>query len=214
MLQRLIFVRHGESRHAVDGLMGGWTDSPLTALGERQVEALADRLAGWNLEAPIGLYSSDLARAADSAAIVGAALGLETMAMAGLREVNTGDAAGLPKEEAERLNGPEPDPPDLDWRPNAGAETYREMAERLAAALRRIEAEGMATAIVVGHGLSGQELLRSWLGLPLEAKIAFRFDHASLTEGRINRWGERQIERLNVTVPVGRSDRPSGSEVG
>lgn len=26
-------------------------------------------------------------------------------------------------------------------------------------------------AIVVGHGLSGQELLRSWLRIPLETKI-------------------------------------------
>jgi hypothetical protein len=40
------------------------------------------------------------------------------------------------------------------------------------------------------------------LRLPLEANIAFNFDYASLTEVRINEWGERQIERLNVTFPI------------
>ena len=58
--------------------------------------------------------------------------------------------------------------------PNENAETYREMAERLASALHYIENSDTHTAIVVGHGLSGQELLRAWLRLPLDAKIAFK----------------------------------------
>ena len=119
-----------------------------------------------------------------------------------LREINTGDAAGLAESEVTKINLPTPSVPDHDWRPNPNAETYREMANRIACALERVENSASQTAIVVGHGLSGQELLRAWLRLPLTTNIAFKFDSGSLTEARINRWGERQIERLNVTFPI------------
>jgi probable phosphoglycerate mutase len=202
-MDRLIFIRHGESQHAVQGLMGGWVDAPLTALGERQVKAVADYLTELNLPGVTELYTSDLKRAVQSARIIGKTLSLRPVEMRELREINTGDAAGLSKSEAVKVNDPPPELPDLDWRPNENAETYREMAERLASALRCIENSHTNTAIVIGHGLSGQELLRAWLRLPLESKIAFNFDSASLTEVRINQWGERQLERLNITVPVG-----------
>ena len=32
----IIIVRHGQSEHHVRGLTGGWTDTPLTALGHGQ----------------------------------------------------------------------------------------------------------------------------------------------------------------------------------
>jgi probable phosphoglycerate mutase len=202
-MDRLIFIRHGESQHTVQGLMGGWVETPLTALGERQVKAVADHLAELKLPGVTELYTSDLKRAAQTSRIIGETLSLRPVEMCELREINTGDAAGLSKSEVAKINGPTPELPDLDWRPNENAETYREMAERVASALQLIENSHTDTAIVVGHGLSGQELLRAWLRLPLESKIAFNFDSASLTEMRINRWGERQLERLNITFPVG-----------
>jgi probable phosphoglycerate mutase len=196
----MVFVRHGESQHHVNGLTGGWTDTPLTPVGKQQIESAVRLLQKLELGGQIGLYASDLRRAAESATIIGEALGYSPVFMADLREINNGKAAGLTLEEARKIRLPESDPPNLEWRPYENAETWREVNERLATGLRRIESKCDDTAIVVGHGLSGQALVRAWLQLPLEPVISFHFDTASVTELRINEWRERQIVRLNVGV--------------
>jgi lipoprotein-releasing system permease protein len=56
----LITVRHGETEWNVSGREMGHLDSPLTALGRSQAEAIARRLSALSIDA---LYSSDLGRA-------------------------------------------------------------------------------------------------------------------------------------------------------
>lgn len=202
-IRHLIFVRHGESRHHVDKLTGGWTDTSLTPLGERQVAATAEYMSTLGLPAQIPLFSSDLKRAMESAAIVGSALGLTPTPLFDLREINNGDATGLTQSQAEAIARPEPDQPDLDWRRYQNAESYREMAQRLRKALQTVNDLGSEIAIVVGHGFSGQELIRAWLKLPIDIPIAFELGVASLSELRINRWNEPLISRLNFQLPAG-----------
>ena len=88
-MDRLIFIRHGESQHTVQGLMGGWVEYPLTALGERQVKAVADHLAELNLPGVTELYTSDLKRAVQTSRIIGETLSLKPVEMRELREINT-----------------------------------------------------------------------------------------------------------------------------
>ena len=38
-IKHMVFVRHGESQHHVNGLTGGWTDTPLTPVGKQQIES-------------------------------------------------------------------------------------------------------------------------------------------------------------------------------
>lgn len=75
----IILVRHGEATHHTQHLTGGWTDSDLTEAGRGQLHALADKLAAdfKGRSDKFRILTSDLKRAAESAAIVAARLGME-----------------------------------------------------------------------------------------------------------------------------------------
>lgn len=200
-MNHMIFVRHGESEHHARGLTGGWTDTPLTTRGRSQIadrkdSALPDRT---EFTRPV-LYCSDLKRAKESTTIDGEQISCAVNPLGELREFNNGDAANLTLEAASRIAFTEPATGALDWRPYRNAETWREMALRVRSALDLIEADETQTVIVVGHGNSGQALVQAWLGLALDSGVAFHFDFASVTELRVNRWGEREIVRLNAQV--------------
>ena len=84
----IIMVRHGETRGNIDDKAQGHFDVRLTELGLRQAEALAHRLENVDIDA---VYSSDLIRAADTAAaLIALRPDLEIQTRAGLREVYFG----------------------------------------------------------------------------------------------------------------------------
>tara|TARA_Y100001934_G_C12033145_1_gene622327 strand:+ start:245 stop:670 length:426 start_codon:yes stop_codon:yes gene_type:complete len=104
--RHIFFIRHGESVHHVTGMTGGWTDTPLTNAGVRQIKGTAGALqrlaSGW----PI--ITSDLQRTAQSAAIIGRAIGSEPVAEPMLHEINNGVATGLTQAEADAIARPAP----------------------------------------------------------------------------------------------------------
>jgi broad specificity phosphatase PhoE len=70
--RRLLLVRHGESEANRAGVLDGYPDAPLTALGRAQVVRLAD----WVRELELSnarLITSPLRRALDTAAAIGRA---------------------------------------------------------------------------------------------------------------------------------------------
>jgi probable phosphoglycerate mutase len=90
----LWLVRHGESTWNSRGLIQGHADGPtLTEKGRQQSAQAADRLWGGTVEA---IYTSDLVRAQQTAAFVGAALGLPVRYDRALRERCFGVLEGLP----------------------------------------------------------------------------------------------------------------------
>src|SRR5688572_24906693 len=86
MRTRLIFVRHGESVHTVERLIGGRAGCRgLTQRGHEQAARLAERLAGELTGAgAVHVYSSELRRAVETAAPVAAALGVAPVTDCGL----------------------------------------------------------------------------------------------------------------------------------
>lgn len=195
-IERLIFVRHGESRHHVDGLTGGWTDTPLTDRGRRQAAAAAQHLADLDL-AGFALFTSDLERASETAAIIGRAIEREPVRLEALREINNGEATGLTLAEARMIESSPPAETDLDWAAYPGAESLRALDARMRDALSALADTEHRRLIVVGHGLSGTVLMKAWLGIPLLPYIAFNLGPASVSELAINEWSERCLERLN-----------------
>ena len=92
----LLLVRHGETDWNAAGRLQGHTDRPLNDYGRRQARELADRLAGDGIQA---VYASDLARARETAEILGARLGLEVAVDPDLREKDWGTWEGLTSDE-------------------------------------------------------------------------------------------------------------------
>ncbi|HPK33194.1 MAG TPA: histidine phosphatase family protein [Ottowia sp.] len=89
---RIIAIRHGETTWNADGRVQGHTDIGLSDTGRAQAQRLAQALAGRDrLDA---IYSSDLARARDTAAAVGAAMGVAVQLEQGLRERAFGRVEG------------------------------------------------------------------------------------------------------------------------
>jgi 2,3-bisphosphoglycerate-dependent phosphoglycerate mutase len=87
-------VRHGESTWNVLGLIQGHDDGPtLTEKGRRQSAEVAERFRDGRIGA---IYSSDLARAQQTAALIGAALGLAVESDRGIRERCFGSHEGFP----------------------------------------------------------------------------------------------------------------------
>jgi probable phosphoglycerate mutase len=75
---RLLFVRHGESVHSVEGLVGGPRGCRgLTRLGHEQASRLGQRLAAdLGCDVPMSVYSSALRRSIETAAVIAAAVGV------------------------------------------------------------------------------------------------------------------------------------------
>lgn len=97
---RFLLIRHAESTWNAAGRWQGHADLPLSARGRAQAEALGPELAAQGVEI---LFTSDLLRAAQTAAILGRALGLEPLVDARLRELDIGCWAGFTRGEiAER----------------------------------------------------------------------------------------------------------------
>jgi probable phosphoglycerate mutase len=89
---RILAIRHGQTAWNADARIQGHTDIELDAIGCWQAERLAAALAGEELHA---VYSSDLARARQTAAPLAERAGLELRLDAGLRERAFGEFEGL-----------------------------------------------------------------------------------------------------------------------
>src|SRR5262249_40752158 len=88
---RILLARHGETVYNVEGRWQGQLDSPLTERGRAQAAELARALLDEQLAA---VYTSDLGRAADTAAAIASLHQLAVTPDVRLREIDVGDWAG------------------------------------------------------------------------------------------------------------------------
>ncbi len=95
-MTRFIAIRHGETRWNVEARIQGHGDSPLTAAGIAQAEAIAERLAGEEFDL---LVSSDLGRAADTARRIAGRCAIAIVTDPRLRERNFGVGEGMSYDE-------------------------------------------------------------------------------------------------------------------
>jgi probable phosphoglycerate mutase len=103
-VSRLLLVRHGQSTWNADGRWQGRADPPLSELGLRQAEAVADAVAAGGtagLEIT-GVWSSPLERARQTAEIVSERLGVSLNVDTRLQERDAGEWTGLTRAEIEK----------------------------------------------------------------------------------------------------------------
>lgn len=212
-MKRIILVRHGQAEHAEQGLTGGWTESHLTTLGEKQAHVTGGALSKILEGVEFGFYSSNLARASETARLICGQLDAKPTFDGDLREFNNGQAANLTVEQAQEIQNP-PTQPLVDYVPYPGAENWRQMGERVGGCLERIDGECPDVAVVITHELAGTAVVHWWLGLGPDhwSRVSYNFAPASLTFLTVNRFGQRTISRLNDTRHLAAMDCESDVE--
>jgi broad specificity phosphatase PhoE len=163
-MTRILLARHGETDWNRDGRWQGHADKPLNDVGRRQAAALAQHLAGESVDA---LYTSDLARARQTAEAVELATGLQATVDADLREVDVGEWTGCNRAEAKARD------PEWyeEWLTGAvsgyrGGETYLQLHERSVRAFQRVlAAQDGRTAVIVCHGGNIRAIVSDVVGL-------------------------------------------------
>jgi broad specificity phosphatase PhoE len=169
-MTHILLVRHGQTDWNAAEKFQGSTDVPLNEMGYDQAyrlgEGLALRFAMNEANKPkrhlAAIYSSNMIRAKQTAAILAEQFALEAMAEEAFREINGGEAEGLTKAEQEQLFGAQKRQldklyPDRRERWNhthiPGAETKNQMLERFKPRLQEIASQHVGdTIIVVSHG--------------------------------------------------------------
>lgn len=91
---RLILVRHGRTIDNQEQRLTGWRDADLDPLGLAQARLLANHVA--KTYRPDIVFTSPLARARDTARIIGRVLRLEPIIVESFKEIHFGDIEGLP----------------------------------------------------------------------------------------------------------------------
>lgn len=93
----VLLIRHGQSKGNAERRFGGHTATPLSARGHRQAELTARTLKSESLTA---IYSSDLARAIETARPLSKLTGLQIHGTSAFRERSVGVMEGLTFEAA------------------------------------------------------------------------------------------------------------------
>jgi probable phosphoglycerate mutase len=177
----LVLLRHGRTSWNLAGRAQGHADIELDDVGRAQAVAAAEALATLR---PARLWSSDLVRASETAAILGARAGLDVELDKRLREYDVGGRQGLTVPEfAEQF-------PDeyAAWATRddhslvEGAESTADVLDRIVPALTECLAvlDADDVGVVVGHGASLRTGLVGLLGWSPDAGRSLRgFDNCA-----------------------------------
>ncbi|MDN3354207.1 histidine phosphatase family protein [Actinomadura sp. DC4] len=189
--REVVLVRHGQPLPEPERRESELLDPPLSALGRRQAERAALALDGVT-----AVFCSDLARAGETAAIVGGRLGVPVRETAGLREITVfrgdlGDAAAWTSAAAAFVSGGrwesflKPDP----------ASEFRLRVRRAFAEIASDHATG-TVAVVCHSGVINAHLADT---LSLDRDYFVRPAHASLSRVCLSS-GRWVLQSVNETA--------------
>ncbi len=167
-LEKLYFIRHGETDLNLQQRCQGRQDISLNETGREQMRRTAERLAGVRLDV---IYSSPLRRAVESAEIVAEPRGMKTAALDWLNEIDHGALEGLNRAEADAAH------PGLMsvWleRPHEavfpGGETLADVERRALDGLLGLINSAEGNVALVTHQVISGVARCAFLGLPLSA---------------------------------------------
>ncbi|SLN17900.1 histidine phosphatase family protein [Roseisalinus antarcticus] len=201
----LYVLRHGETEWNREGRWQGAQDSPLTARGRAQAEAMGMALASLG----VGPDTHDLrhslqGRARDTALAVSRATGLGMIADDRLREIGVGAWSGLLRSEIAR-DWPAPDPHEHFLETYARAPGGEPFDALWARAVTLLGALSRPTVLVT-HGITSRFIRTAALGLGMD-----RLDEVPGGQGVIFRLAEGGQEMLD---PAGLAPLAKGASSG
>ncbi|MGH3134366.1 MAG: histidine phosphatase family protein [Gaiellaceae bacterium] len=163
----IVFETHSISTDNENGIATGWLDGRLSERGRSLARALGERRRRDGLTA---VFTSDLARAVETAELAFEACDVPIRRDPRLRECNYGELNGMPSAllEAERSNRVD--------EPFPGGESYRQVVERVQGFLDDLSPELDGTRVlVIGHSATRWALDHLLTGTPLEELVAAPF---------------------------------------
>lgn len=178
---RILLVRHGETDWNRAARVQGHEDVALNAAGQRQAQRLAAALAAESIDA---VFSSDLARALETAHPCAEATGAPLRAVPALRERHFGlyqgrrfaDVSVEQPAQAERWRRRDPD-----WAPPGGGESLRQFRARIVPAVQALAAQHLDQHIAVfTHGGALDLLYRAATGLDLQDARTWQLGNAAI----------------------------------
>ncbi|MET7491056.1 bifunctional RNase H/acid phosphatase [Streptomyces sp900116325] len=197
-----VLLRHGETALTPEKRFSGsgGSDPELSAAGRHQAERVAESLAARGTIQEI--ISSPLRRCRETAATVGARLGLPVQIEDGLRETDFGAWEGLTFAEVRERYGPDLDAWLASTRtpPTGGGESFAEVARRVSAARDRLTTRHAGrTVLLVTHVTPIKTLARLALGAPPESLFRMELSAASLSAVAYYADGKASLRLLNDT---------------
>jgi len=191
---RLILLRHGEPSPAVLGICYGKLDVELSDKGEEQIRG---KLPFLRMARPHALYTSPRKRAAETARIVGGALGMSAQTVEALAEIDFGEFEGRSWDEIRKLYPEE----FRMWMEHPAAVTFPG-GENFAALKQRVlgftatlqQSHQGQTVVIVAHGGVNRVILADAFGM--SDAMAFRIDQAYAAASVIDYFGEAPLVRL------------------
>jgi len=202
----ILLIRHGQTDYNLARRWQGHLDIPLNDRGRRQAHLLAIRLSKVPIRA---VFTSDLARARETAEIVARLHNLDPIANAALRERYAGQFQGLTFEELTNNHAETWRRVRLENATPPGGESLFQVAQRAVPAFQAIiEGYKDQCVAIVSHGGTLNLLIASILGLPLgqPARISLR-GNTGLSIIEVDESGSRLIT-LNDTNHLGSEDEP------
>jgi alpha-ribazole phosphatase/probable phosphoglycerate mutase len=160
---RLVYETHATSTDNERAIATGWLPGALSARGRREAAELGARWAG---APPAAVFTSDSARAVETALLAFAGLGVPIRRDARLRECDYGALTGGPAkrvaaERRARVATPFP-----------AGESYADVVARVDAFLDDLAADWDGrTVVVVGHSATRWALEHLLAGVPLAAVV-------------------------------------------
>lgn len=204
-MKNIITIQHTQSIQHTNGMIGSWRDWDLTELGACQAKRIGERLSLEIQNKRYVMYSSDLLRAKHTAEIVSEFLGIRPIFTDALREFNLGEAIGKSKEWARENLKCNVWSETIDWAENideipfVGAESKRDVWNRLLGFYNQITSSGEENLIIVSHDGTLSIFFAMWLGLDINMlnKCNLSGKSGGVSFMREDADGKRIISRLN-----------------
>lgn len=201
-MTRVFLIRHGETEWNKLMKYQGQTDIPLSDKGREQAVNLAERLQSENFKA---VYSSDLARAYETATLLAEPHGIEVRVCPGLKEISFGEWEGMTYD---NINGKWSKEIDLFFSRPAEVEipegeSFQILQQRVVASLHDlVAAHPDETILVVSHGAAIRTAICAALEIPLNQVWNIRQDNTALNI--FEYYADRTVvARLNDTNHLG-----------
>ena len=214
---RLILVRHGVTDWNREGRWQGQLDPPLSEAGRREAHRLAQRIGKDPNLQPSRILASTLARAFETAQLIGQGTGVAVEGDPRLIEIGAGEWEGRTHAELEADDGDRY----LAWRASGGVgqppggEPIEASTRRVRELLDEVAAADAGPTLLVSHGGTLRIVARLLFDLGGEHHRALDVDNASISVAarmgdgwRLERWNDTLhllgIERTHVDEIEGR----------